>query len=217
MTLENKTIAFLGDSITYGYGLESQADRFSDLIAGRCRANCLNYGISGTRIAHQPGDLSDSGYFAARVEKMELSADMVVVFGGVNDYGSGTAPIGSMADRTADTFYGALHCLFIALNERYLGKPIVLFTPLHCLGEESVTGYSESPKSVPSYPLKHYVDVMREVAEYYSIPVLDLYRTSGMTPSIPVMREYYMPDGRHPGKQGHHRLVEQMIRFLEQI
>lgn len=217
MELENKIVAFLGDSITYGYGLEKTEDRFSDLIAARCHCKCLNYGISGTRIAHQPGEPSDTGYFVARAEDMNQSADVIAVFGGVNDYGSGTAPMGTMADRTPDTFYGALHCLFITLNKRYLGKHLVMFTPLHCLGEESAYGYSESPKSTPAYGLKRYVEIMREVAEYYSIPVLDLYRTSGITPAISAVQEYYMPDGRHPNECGHRRLAEQMIHFLESI
>ena len=182
MTLEKKTLVFLGDSITYGYGLTNIHDRFSDLIAAKCRADCFNYGISGTRIAHQPGDLSDTGYFLARIEKMEPNADVAVVFGGVNDYGSGTAPIGTMSDRTPDTFYGAIHGLLQALCERYPGKPIVLVTPLHCFGEENVYGYAESPKATPGYPLKDYVEVMREVAEYHAVPVLDLYRASGMMP-----------------------------------
>ena len=35
----------------------------------------------------------------------------------------------------------------------------------------------------------NYVDVLREVAAYYGLPVLDLFRTSGMQSDVPIIRE----------------------------
>ena len=46
-------------------------------------------------------------------------ADIVVVFGGTNDFGWGDAPLGTMEDRREDTFYGAYHLLLQKLIDRY--------------------------------------------------------------------------------------------------
>ena len=53
MKLEGKTILFLGDSITEGMGASDISKCYVSLIAANEGANCINYGISGTRIARQ--------------------------------------------------------------------------------------------------------------------------------------------------------------------
>jgi len=95
MNLHGKKINILGDSITEGVGVSSQDHCYINLIADRCGATCRNYGISGSRIAiqHTPSanprfDL----YFASRVDEMAEDADIIIVFGGTNDFGHGDAP-----------------------------------------------------------------------------------------------------------------------------
>lgn len=39
---------------------------------------------------------------------MDRNCDIVVVYGGVNDYAHGDAPIGTPEDTTPSTFYGAV-------------------------------------------------------------------------------------------------------------
>ena len=117
-----------------------------------------------------------------------------------------------MEDRTPVTFYGGLHDLFVRLIERYPGKPIVIATPLHRLGETCINGECK-PKEVGT--LLDYVQAIRRVAEHYSLPVLDLFAVSGLQPSIDMLREKYMPDGLHPNDAGHHILAQKIIAFLE--
>lgn len=216
MNIKGKKIVFIGDSITVGYGLNEQKSRFTDLIAERTGAVCVNYGMNGTRIAHVTNE-EDKGYFEARAEKMDDDADIVVVFGGVNDYGSGNAPIGTMADNTIYSFYGALHSLYKMLLLKYLGKRVVVFTPLHCGDENNPYGYYEHRKDRNTGVLKTYVEAIREVAEYYSLPLLDLYAVSGIQPNIKEIQDYYMPDGRHPNEAGHKHIAEIMCNFFENL
>jgi len=64
-------------------------------------------------------------------------------------------------------------------------------------------------------PLIEYVRIIREVAEKYSLPVLDLFRTSGIYPTVQTVRDAYLPDGLHPNDLGHAKLagiVEQFLR-----
>ena len=209
MELKGKKINFLGDSITEGVGASEYAHCYVEQFAAATGAVCRNYGISGTRIAKRrvPYEIPEfDRYYASRVPEMDPDADVVGVFGGTNDYGHGDAPLGEMNDRTVWTYYGALHVLFTALIEKYPTAQIVILTPLHREDEE---------KRTPT--LKPFVDATRQVAEYYSLPVLDLWANYGIQPRIPVMKNMYVPDGLHPSDAGHAILANKLRAFLEQL
>ena len=65
--------------------------------------------------------------------------------------------------------------------------------------------------------LKDYVNAIREVAEYYSFPVLDLYAASGIQPKLAVHKELYMPDGLHPSDNGNARMAACIVSFLTNL
>ena len=215
MKLEGKTFNFLGDSITEGVAVSSADKRYFELIKKEYKLKQANgFGISGSRFADQiepHPELSIDRYFASRVEEMP-DADGVVVFGATNDFGHGDAPIGEFSDRTPKTFYGACHDLFTKLMEKYPGKPIVIMTPLHRTEEDDVR-----IKHGVRVTLKTYVDIVREVAEYYSLPVCDMYKISGLQPRVDIIREKYMPDGLHPNDSGHELLAQKLGAFLESL
>lgn len=218
MELRNKKILFLGDSITEGAGSSAAEKRFSDLVAADTGAVCINCGICGTRIARQTKPSENPRRdqdFISRVESMDKDADIVVVFGGTNDWGHGDAQLGEFESRDAYTFYGALHVLYTSLIEKFPAATIVILTPLHRIGENDRMINPERPNNVRL--LKEYVEAIREVAEYYSLPVLDLYKVSGLQPAIPIIKETYMPDGLHPNDAGHRILADKIIAFLKSI
>ena len=68
-------------------------------------------------------------YFASRVDAMDKDANVVVIFGGTNDYGHGDAAKGRMTDRTPDTFYGALHDLYQKFQKTFPEAEIIVMTP----------------------------------------------------------------------------------------
>ena len=217
MELKGTKINFLGDSITEGAGTSSHDKMFTMLIEREYGAICQNYGIGGTRIARQktPTEEKWDRDFISRVPEMDNDADIVVVFGGTNDFGHGDAPLGTMADRTPDTFYGALHTLYSGLTEKYPRSAIAVVTPLHRVGEDNPRGDGSKPED--GALLKTYVEIIREVAEYYSLPVLDLYKESGLQPNVPIIRKMYIPDGLHPNDEGHIILADKIARFIERL
>lgn len=222
MKLEGLKINFLGDSITHR-GLASCEDTLYHAVLKKevGLAIARNYGIGGTRFAIQKGtdekpknNHEDINSFCERFEKMDDDADVVVVFGGTNDYGHGDAPIGCFEDRTPDTFYGACHYLFSGLIRKYLGKTIVIMTPLHRINELEIPDV----KMPGDYgDLKTYVNIIREVAEYYSLPILDLFATSGLQPAIKEVKDAYMPDGLHPNDNGNAVIAHKLRLFLESL
>ncbi|MBR3763946.1 MAG: SGNH/GDSL hydrolase family protein [Clostridia bacterium] len=212
MNLKGLKIDFLGDSITEGHGCSCEAARFSDRIAAEHGAVTRNYGIGGTRLAHQNTPSENPRHdldFPSRVAEMAPDADVVVVFGGTNDFGHGDAPFGTPADRTADTFCGALHELYTSLLEKYPAAQFVIITPLHRA--------TECIPNMHGKVLKDYVEEIRRAAEYYSLPVLDLYAEYGVQPAVPVMKDMYMPDGLHPNDAGHVILTNKIAKFIESL
>lgn len=215
MDIRNKKINFLGDSITEGHGCADPANKFTGRIARDYGTVCCNYGIGGTRIARQTHPSENPKHdldFLGRYDEMDPDADIIVVFGGTNDFGHGDAPIGVMTDRMPNTFYGALHLLYTGLISKYPAARIIVLTPLHRFFEES--NYGSGRKAVPSGTLFDYVQIIRQVAEYYALPVLDLYGCSGLQPNVPVIQEKYVPDGLHPNDEGHLILAERISAFL---
>ncbi len=210
MELTGKKINFLGDSITEGSGTSHPSKLYHQLLKGRFDiAESRGYGIGGTRLARQikPSEWYMHDFdFCMRAAEMDKDADVIVVFGGTNDFGHGDAPIGAFADRTPDTFYGALHYLYTYLMTEYPSAQIFVCTPLHRLNE-----------NVPNRNgkiLSDYADMIKEVARYYSLPVIDLFSMSGINPVIEAQRERYMPDGLHPNDSGHILLADRIGNFI---
>lgn len=220
MELKGKKINFLGDSITEGVGTSDVSNGFVALIEQWAQlGKARNYGIGGTRIARQSMVSENPVWdqdFPSRVEKMDSDADVIVVFGGTNDYGHGDAPIGCVEDRTVWTFYGALHVLFSSLKDRYPNAEIVVATPIHRLNEQSCNGDGKY-KRIAARPLVDYVNIIREMAEYYALPLIDLYATSGIQPNQPSNMERYCPDGLHPNDLGNELLAKRILSFLNNL
>ena len=215
MELKGKKINFLGDSITEGCGVSCEENIYHQIMKRNYGlAEARNYGVGGTRIARQivPSEPQYDRNFYIRATEMDKDADVIVVLGGTNDFGHGDAPIGAMADRSPNTFYGACHWLFHYLIDAYPDAMIAICTPLHRSNEDNPKG--DGNKDYHYGTLKDYVAVIREVAEYYSLPVIDLYANSGMTPKVEVIRERYMPDGLHPNDAGHERMARYIGNFL---
>lgn len=218
MDLKGKKINFLGDSITEGSWTSATKNRFSDLIAAKTGAICRNYGVGGTRIARQSSPSANPNYdrdFCSRVSEMDPDADIIVIFGGTNDYGHGDAPLGSMNDRTPYTFYGALHTLYRSVIEKYPDAQIIVITPTHRLGENDLKG--EGNKNTDVATLCDYVNAIREVAQYYALPVLDLFAYGRIQPDVPVLKQKYTGDGLHPNDAGHMLIADYLLKFLNSI
>ena len=219
MELNGKKINFLGDSITEGACLEDWNNVYWMRLGRETGATVRGYGIGGTRIAprlnpERPGEEGFGQYFGSRVAGMDPDADIVVVWGGTNDFGHGDVPLGTIDDRDNTTFYGALHTLYRDLWEKYPTATIVVMTPLHRVGEHDALNEHGNPAIAPFKVIR---DTIIEVAAYYSFPVLDLYAVSGLNPELPVIKETYMPDGLHPNDAGHERIASRLIGFLKSL
>lgn len=212
MEIKNKKFNFLGDSITEGCGVSSPDKKYVSVFEAKYKpAVARNYGISGTRFARQINPTVDCPSFdrdfCSRVCELDPDADFVIVYGGVNDFFHGDAPFGVPTDRTPETFVGACHTLMRSIIEKFPTATVIFMTPLHGVDEEKAN----------KNPLLDYVNTIKNVAAQYAIPVLDLYTTSGIVPSIEANREALIPDGVHPNDAGAERIAHRLASFISSL
>ncbi len=219
MQLQGKIISFLGDSITEGVGVQNLENRYDNRLKAMCELQeVCNYGISGSRLAHQSVPSEETRfdlYFCGRSYDMNKNSDIIVVFGGTNDYGHGDAPFGDMTDTTPATFCGAVHWLMNQLKRTYPNAITVFMTPARRAGDLAAS--CDPIKKADAKPLKAYVEVIQANGAALGIPVLNLYENLGIDPNNDLQREAYAPDGLHFNDDGHAILAERLKSFLQAL
>lgn len=151
--LYGKKVGFLGDSITYGYGLPESVRltaRYSSVLCNMIGCTEVNMGVSGTCIASNTLNNRNDTRFVTRVTQANIGdLDFLFVFGGTNDFSYDTKPIGehfsintitppsNLVGSTqlgtvvdTETFSGGLHDLILAIRAINPNLPMCFLTPL---------------------------------------------------------------------------------------
>ena len=212
MKLENLKIVFLGDSITEGARATRPENAYHQRIKEYCGlAAAYNCGVSGTRIARQTvpsynahkQDLN----FALRAKVMPKDADMIIIFGGTNDFGHGDAYFGTIDSEDEYTYLGALNCLVQQLQNDFPKARLVFMTPIRRVSEDE-----------PSMPdgkiLADYVDGMIEIAKKYKLSVIDLFRSGVIEDPAD---KSILADGLHPTDLGHDLMARYISEALKKL
>ena len=222
MELKGKIIDFLGDSLTEGKGLDDDGNRYDRYIWKTCglkKAN--NYGIGGTRIAHQTAPSEKARWdmdFCGRCWDMDPEADIIVVFGGTNDYGHGDAPFGEIGDTERATFCGSLDHLFRTIRELYPSVVLAMVTPGHRFDDDTNPPEEKKTKlGLVGKTLEEYVNAIVEISRRHNVPVLNLYEKLAIDPKKPEDREKYTLDGLHYNDKGHIAVANCIAEFLKNI
>ena len=206
-----------------------QLNSFAKLTAKKLNMTFVNAGVSGNTLAHH-GQSNNS--MSERYVDLPDDADLITVMGGTNDIRDGV-PLGTFADRTNTTFYGALHVLLGGLYKKYFidqgveigkTKKVVVLTPIKLLQ----TSANEQGGTGTLVDMSAWVQAIKEVAAYYSFPVLDFYNLSGINPHLNETIEgytqgytgFYNPyitDGTHPTQEGHELMADILTGFLQTL
>lgn len=233
----------LGDSITYGYvprnhpnyvpNQNTQLPSYACLTAQRLGMSFVNAGITGSTVAEG----GSSSPMCIRYTDLPNDADIITLMGGTNDKANGVS-LGNFSDRGTTTFYGALHTVMQGLYTKYIGgittstgkaKKIIVCTPIKLL---------DKTKSSQTNTIAHnagvlvewdaWIDAIKEVAAFYSLPVCDMYNLSGINPHLDrtlhgTVSGYtgyynpYIPDGTHPTQEGHEMMADLLVGFLKML
>ncbi len=186
------------------------------------------YGISG----HQWNQI----YVQAQKLKAEHpDVDAILIFAGTNDYNAGI-PVGDFfTEETLEvevkgpmiatrqhrqpvcadsTFCGRLNQAMRYLKTEFPDIQIVVMTPIH----RGYAKFNEKNVQPDEYYcnaqglfLEDYVSIMLQAAAYWSIPVINLYASSGIVPVLPSNDLYIAKpanDRLHPSTEGQYRIAK---------
>lgn len=152
------------------------------------------------------------------------SYNLVIVFGGINDYIQ-NIPLGGETGQTdKDTYFKpAVDYFFDYLIKNFTQARIVVISPLrtyniykNTAGGSQATGHYQT----------EYADYIKAVAKNYCLPVLNLTEESGFCPFVDEFKNkwtlvpagYTNADGTHPNKDYQEKYLAPMIKgFLQQL
>ena len=199
----------LGDSITFGMipdsSMTNQMARPYPTVLKELLglAECRNYGQSGTCLSvvseSETAISNRNNAFVTRMKTMDKDADIIAIFGGVNDYirsvgGYGNA-LGTLESEDDTSIYGALKQITKYMIETYPKAVIFYITPMKQAGTTGVSPYEHK------FTLDDVVNAIKEVASINSIPVLDLYTCSGVHFENDIWRAIYGGNDKlHPNQ-----------------
>lgn len=215
--LKGKKINFLGDSFTETY-LNDSSQRWWTYIVDRTGCIGRNYGKAGSAIMEIYNATIDS--FIDRYSAMTDDADMVVIFGGINDANStqyDTRPIGTIDDIYDETltdsnnsFYASLKYLVEKLIEKYPTQKIVALLPPH------LNRGTSDDTAIYDQRIDIICEAEKEVYTAYGIPFLDLRSASGISNTAAHVDLYFNgADNIHWNTAGHERASYPIQAFLE--
>lgn len=215
-------IDVLGDSLTEGVGARTPDKAYPAVLSRLTGAVVNNYGLSGSRITDISSTVSNPGSFVDRMYAMDKAADLVIVFGGTNDFWYGDCPIGRRTDTQASTFYGALNTMIPYLKNAHPNADIVFIVPYQQSKDADETHpYKRSTYSdFGTGTLKQYRTAMLDRCEYYGVPVLDLYADYELNTADnrQALEAYgnYICDGCHLNDAGYDLLARKLYHFIMQ-
>ena len=235
-SFEGKTIVCFGDSITengdypariasktganvisIGFGgcrmTTYGASSYSELCMSRL-SNTIkteDYTAFDTAILDLKNNFADDNTAQAnRLKAIDFSmVDYITIFFGTNDYG-GNMPIGTNTDNDETTFKGAINMVVNNLLTAYPNLKIMFISPFW---RATYTGVVE-PVDSDTYAnplgnlLVDYVDALIDRTHAHHLPVLDLYRESGINK---YNYTHYLADGLHPKTEIGYEYVAQKI------
>ncbi len=236
---QGKRVGFLGDSMTDPRNNSKDVPKkYWSYMQEWLGITPYVYGVSGRQWDDIPRQ--------AELLKAEHgdSVDAITVFIGTNDFNAGV-PLGRWYDEAEGTveaavhgekkayrrmrrtpamdegtFRGRMNIGIKRLKELFPDKQIVLFTPIHrARAEFGATNLhpDESWQNLCGEYFDAYVEAVKEAANVWGIPVIDLNALSGMNPMVEAQQPYFRnpsTDLLHPSDKGQRRLARTIIQQL---
>lgn len=208
---EGKNIAFLGDSITFGNGTTGESKIYTALVGDALNFdNVYNYGVSGSKIAKEDGATNS---FLERYDDMEADLDVIVVYGGVNDFQTGDSLLGTETDAIDTTLYGNINLLMDGLQTTYPDAEIIFITNYEydntsfdskIANATTSLDLADINAAIKNRAIAKHIDLI-ELEEFIG---LDLYADS-------TAKTDYLADNLHLNDKGHEHLANLLISYLQ--
>ena len=223
-----RRVAFLGDSITDARQIAQTNNIYWNFLKDILGIEAYVYGISG----HRMNQIIGQGERLMAEHGQEV--DAILVFIGTNDY-NGNIPLGewyTYSDRkTIDdgpvevvrrhrelnfddsTFRGRANTTVRWLKTNYPDKQIIFMTPIHRgyakFNDKNIQPEESFANACGNF-IDEYVQAVREIADVWAVPVIDLSAISGLYPMLDEHAHYFRKadtDRLHPNTPGQLRMA----------
>ena len=231
---KGKKVAYLGDSITDKIHVGTSKNYWQFLEEMLGIEPCV-YGING----HQWSDLM--GQAKKLKEEKGEQVDAIFIFAGTNDFYA-NIPIGEWYEENyqqvevsgrkmeirkhrefqmnENTFKGRINRLLTYLKTNFPKQQIILLTPIHrayaCFGDNNIQPDESYANKLDLY-IDNYVETVKEAANVWAVPVIDLNSISGLFPTNDSYIQYFSnreTDRLHPNAEGHCRMAKAIMYQL---
>ena len=221
-------MGILGDGIVSGAYIDNAELTYANLLKKNFYS-VDNKGIGGSTLTKLSGR-PDNKVLSLIYTELAEDLDVILVAFTSSDW-STNAPMGEDNSTDISTFKGAMNVLATGLLNRYYDKDIIFITPLQLNSVLSMPNNDgvPTPSNMPNAEgliLKDYADAIKEYAMNHSIPVIDLFATSGLDfvyndthkefLSVDTVAEGTgMAAGVHPNYLGHEKLYRRVLRGIQ--
>jgi lysophospholipase L1-like esterase len=205
-SLADKKVLIIGDSIStdaYGNYKKWVTNLIENGFFDSDKVTNSSYHATGFVATYSEGGSVVSDTFKNRLQAIsgKSSYDLVITFGGINDYIQGI---------DFDTFKSAVDSYFEYLVKNFVQARIVVITPLRTYNVY---------KNTAVHFQTEYSDYIKGVAKSYCLPVLNLTEDSGYYPFVDEFKQMWTltpsgftnPDGVHPTAEYSAKYLAPMI------
>ncbi len=231
-----KKVAFLGDSMTDPKNKSTKKHYWKYLETLMGIKPCV-FARSGYKW--------DGIYKKAEEMKTAVgdSIDVIIIWAGTNDYNH-SIPVGQFFTETTDsvnvnghieqrkhrtfemndsTFTGNINRVMSYLKHNYPTKQIIIMTPIHrgyAKFNDNNVQPDENYANGQGLYVESYIDILRQAATLWAVPMIDLYSESGLFPMEQKHDIYFHhaeTDRLHPNDNGHYRIARTIQAKLSSI
>lgn len=163
--LQGRKAAFLGTSLV-------AQNQYVPVITSDTGLVIQNLGVSGGSLGTASNGHYGSELVSNEIANIATDVDMVVIDAMTNDFAAAVVPIGTIADTTKASFYGAIYAACVAIAARVPGVPIVWIQGVS--GDSRAAGNSITATNANGAKLYQFQRALAEQCQRLGCALIDI-------------------------------------------
>lgn len=205
---KGKKICAYGDSVT-------EQNKWQSFVSSYFNCSFYNKGVGGTTVTQVN---SSTNHMSAdvRIETIPTDSDVVLVFGGHNDWSNASINMGDIktdALSESTSFKSAFGLMLKKIQTRCPNAKIITMTPVGGRTEEASSN-QDKQFYIRDLCMTDFANAVKEVSAYYGIPCIDINANSGINT---LNHTTYIADLIHPNLEGGKLIANEVINGLKRF
>lgn len=205
---KGKKICAYGDSVT-------EQNKWQSFVGSYFNCSFYNRGVGGTTVT-QVNSSTNHMSADSRIETIPTDSDVILVFGGHNDWSSASINIGDIKTEAlseSTSFKSAFALMLKKIQTRCPNAKIITMTPVGGRTEEASTN-QDKQFYIRDLCMTDFANAVKEVSAYYGIPCIDINANSGINT---LNHTTYITDLIHPNVEGGKLIANEVINGLKRF